>query len=255
MTKVTIEKRGKVALLTLANPPVNALSVAMVAHLNAALTDLEADDGVHCIVITGSEKVFCAGGVAKEAADATYMDVYRENFIGATWGRLALCRKPVIAAVSGLALAGGCELALMADIIVAAENAKFGQPEIAIATIPGSGGTQRLTRIMGKAKAMKMILTGWTIDATEAERVGLVSDVVPAVDLVPTAMKIAERIASMSLPALMLAKEAVLRAEETTLSQGIQFERRLFHSTFALEDRREGMQAFLEKRAPDFKNR
>lgn len=255
MSCAILTKSGRIALVTLNHPPLNTLSQAMVADLNAALEEAERDEAVHCIVITGNEKVFCAGGEAKEAADSTYMDVYLEGFISKTWGKLAQCRKPVVAAVAGLALAGGCELALMADIIVAADNAKFGQPEISIATIPGSGGTQRLTRAMGKAKAMKMILTGWAIDAGEAERTGLVSDIVPLAELMTQAMKIAERIASLSLPALMLAKEAVLRADETTLSEGILFERRLFHSTFALQDRREGMQAFIEKRSPVFKNR
>jgi len=252
---VLVEKHNRVGRLRLNAPPLNALSQAMIAAMNAALATLEADSEVRCIVVTGNEKIFCAGGDAREVGDTSFAQVYNSNFITGTWGHLALWRKPTIAAVSGLALAGGCELAMMADILVAGESAKFGQPEICIATLPGSGGTQRLTRALGKAKAMKMVLTGWTMGAAEAERAGLVSDVVPDAELMTATMKIAERIATMSLPALMLAKEAVNSSFETMLREGIRGEQRLFHASFALEDRQEGMRAFKEKRPPVFKDR
>ena len=206
-------------------------------------------------MVTGSEKAFCAGADIKEMSDKNYMDVYKEDFITVNWERLSHCRKPVIAAVAGYALGGGCEFAMMCDFILAADTAKFGQPEILIGTIPGAGGTQRLTRFVGKAKAMEMVITGRMMDAEEAERAGLVSRIIPAADLIEEAIKTAEKIASLSRPVVMLAKESVNRAYETTLAEGVRFERRLFHSTFATEDQKEGMAAFAEKRPADFKHR
>ncbi|MEQ9814471.1 MAG: enoyl-CoA hydratase [Azospirillaceae bacterium] len=249
-----VETRGKVGLITLHRPKaLNALCDALIDELNQALDTFEADDAVGCMVITGSEKAFAAGADIKEMAERTYMDVYKGNFI-AKWERVTRCRKPVIAAVAGYALGGGCELAMMCDLILAGDNAKFGQPEITIGTIPGSGGTQRLTRFAGKSKAMEMCLTGRMMDAEEAERAGLVSRIVPAAELVDEAVKVATRIADMSLPAVMMAKEAVNRAYETTLAEGVHFERRLFHATFGTRDQKEGMAAFVEKRQPDFKD-
>jgi enoyl-CoA hydratase len=206
-------------------------------------------------VLTGSEKAFAAGADIKEMASKSYMDVFMEDFITVNWERAASCRKPVIAAVAGYALGGGCELAMMCDFILAADNAKFGQPEITIGTMPGAGGTQRLTRFVGKSKAMEMCLTGRMMDAEEAERAGLVSRIVPLDDLKDEAIKVASRIADLSLPMVMMTKDSVNRAYETTLGEGVHFERRLFHSTFATEDQKEGMAAFVEKRQPDFKNR
>mgnify|MGYP001463924353 CR=1 FL=1 len=253
---ILVETRGRVGLITLNRPKaLNALSDELVTELGQAIDAFEAQDEVGCIVITGSEKAFAAGADIKEMASQSYMDVYLGDFITKKWERVAKCRKPVVAAVAGYALGGGCELAMMCDFIIAADNAKFGQPEITIGTIPGSGGTQRLTRFVGKSKAMEMVLTGRTMDAQEAERSGLVSRIVPVADLVEEAVKVAERIASMSRPVVMMAKEAVNRAYESTLSEGVLFERRLFHSTFATEDQKEGMAAFVEKRQPDFKNR
>src|SRR5581483_10615933 len=217
----------------------NALNDALIAELNRALDDLEADEAVRAIVLTGGERAFAAGADVREMQSRTYMDVFRSDFIGA-WERLSRCRKPTIAAVAGVALGGGCELAMMCDIIVAAETARFGQPEITLGILPGAGGTQRLTRAVGKAKAMDLCLTGRMMDAAEAERAGLVSRVVPAGQLIDEALKIAERIAAMSAPATLMVKEAVNRAFETTLAEGIRFERRLFHSTFATEDQKEG---------------
>ena len=252
---VIVEKRGRVGLITLNRPKaLNALSDALISDLNQALEALDADDDVGCIVLTGSEKAFAAGADIKEMSEKSFMDAFRGNFIE-SWQRLTLARKPVIAAVSGYALGGGCEIAMMCDFIIAAENARFGQPEITIGTIPGSGGTQRLTRFVGKSKAMEMCLTGRMMDAQEAERAGLVSRIVPTAELLDEAIKVADRIASMSLPMVMMAKEAVNRAYETTLAEGVLFERRLFHSTFGTEDRQEGMAAFVEKRQPDFSNR
>jgi enoyl-CoA hydratase len=250
-----VETRGKVGLIQLNRPKaLNALCDALVGELNHALDAFESDEAVCAIVITGSEKAFAAGADIKEMQPRTFQDVYGQNFI-AEWERVTRCRKPVIAAVAGYALGGGCELAMMCDFILAADNAKFGQPEITIGTIPGSGGTQRLTRFVGKSKAMEMVLTGRMMDAEEAERSGLVSRLVPAGDLVDEALKVAERIAHMSQPAVMMGKEAVNRAYETSLSEGVLFERRLFHATFGTEDQKEGMAAFLEKRQPDFKDR
>ncbi len=251
---VTVETRGRVGLITLSRPKaLNALNAALISDLNQALDRFEDDDDIAAIVVTGSERAFAAGADVKEMQDKTFADVVRHDFI-APWERITRCRKPVVAAVAGYALGGGCELAMMCDVIIAADSAKFGQPEITLGTIPGSGGTQRLTRAVGKAKAMEMILTGRMMDAEEAERAGLVSRVVPAAEVVDEAIKVAERIADMSVPVVAMAKEAVNRAFETTLAEGVRFERRLFQSTFATEDRKEGMVAFTEKRQPAFKN-
>jgi enoyl-CoA hydratase len=252
---IIVEARGKVGLITLNRPKaMNALNNALITELGQAIDAFEADDAIGCVVITGSEKAFAAGADIKEMAQKTFMDALSADFIE-KWQRVARARKPVIAAVAGYALGGGCELAMMCDFILAGDNARFGQPEITIGTIPGAGGTQRLTRYVGKAKAMEMCLTGRMMDAAEAERSGLVSRVVPASELLEEAIKVGERIASMSRPMVMLAKEAVNRSYETTLSEGILFERRLFHATFASEDQKEGMAAFVEKRQPDFANR
>jgi enoyl-CoA hydratase len=253
---VILERRGAVGLITLNRPQaLNALSAALIRDLGAALDELEADDAIGAVVITGSDKAFAAGADIKEMASRTYMDVYLSDFITKGWERVSTCRKPIVAAVAGYALGGGCEIAMMCDTIIAADTAKFGQPEITIGTIPGSGGTQRLTRAVGKAKAMEMCLTGRMMDAAEAERSGLVSRIVPAAELLDEALKVAGKIASMSRPAVLMAKEAVNRAYETTLAEGVRFERRLFHSTFATEDQKEGMAAFIEKRKPVYKNR
>ncbi|MFC3608785.1 enoyl-CoA hydratase [Stutzerimonas tarimensis] len=250
-----VEMHGKVALITLNRPKaLNALSPALTAELSDLLDRLETDDKVAAVVLTGNEKAFAAGADIKVMKDWSYMDVYKSDFITASWERLASFRKPSIAAVAGYALGGGCELAMMCDFIIAADTAKFGQPEITIGTIPGAGGTQRLTRFIGKSKAMDMVLTGRTMDAEEAERCGLVSRLVPAEQLLDEALAAASRIAELSAPVVMMAKESVNRAFETTLSEGVRFERRLFHSTFALADQKEGMAAFAEKRKPAFKN-
>src|SRR3954465_8069413 len=243
---ILVETHGHVGLIKLNRPKaLNALSDALVTELAIAVDAFEADDEIGCIVLTGSERAFAAGADIKEMASRTFVDVYLSDFITKKWGRVATTRKPVIAAVAGYALGGGCELAMMCDFILAADTAKFGQPEITIGTIPGSGGTQRLTRLVGRSKAMEMILTGRMIDAAEAERSGLVARIVPAAELVEEAVRTAEKIAGFSRPVVMMAKEAVSRAEESHLADGVRFERRLFHSTFALEDRREGMTAFL----------
>jgi enoyl-CoA hydratase len=253
---VILERKGAVGLITLNRPQaLNALSAALIRDLGAALDELEADDAIGAVVITGSDKAFAAGADIKEMSSRTYMDVYLSDFITKGWERVSTCRKPIIAAVAGYALGGGCEIAMMCDTIIAADTAKFGQPEITIGTIPGSGGTQRLTRAVGKAKAMEMCLTGRMMDAAEAERSGLVSRIVSAAELIDEALKVAGKIASMSRPAVLMAKEAVNRAYETTLAEGVRFERRLFHSTFATEDQKEGMAAFIEKRKPVYKNR
>jgi enoyl-CoA hydratase len=251
-----VEKKGAVAIVTLNRPDaLNALNKALMDELTSALDDCEADDAIHCIVITGSQKAFAAGADIKEMQPKSYMDVYREDFITANWERATRCRKPVIAAVAGYALGGGCELAMMCDFIIAADNAKFGQPEIKLGVMPGAGGSQRLTRFVGKSKAMEMCLTGRMMDAEEAERSGLVSRVVPAETLLDDALKTAQTIAEMSLPIAMMTKESVNRSYETTLSEGVRFERRLFHSMFATEDQTEGMAAFVEKRKPQFRNK
>lgn len=253
---IIVETRDNIGLITLHRPKaLNALCIALIDELGRALDGFEADDAIGCIVLTGSEKAFAAGADIKEMKDKTYMQAYGEDFITVGWERLAQTRKPVIAAVAGYALGGGCEIAMMCDIIIAADTAKFGQPEITIGTIPGSGGTQRLTRAVGKAKAMEMCLTGRMMDAAEAERSGLVARVVPAADLMAEAMKTADKIASLSRPIVMMAKEAVNRAYETTLAEGIKFERRVFHATFATADQKEGMAAFAEKRAANWTHR
>ena len=250
---ILVEKKGAVGVVTLNRP--DALNGALMDELTQALDAYEADEDVHCIVITGSQKAFAAGADIKEMQPKSYMDVYKEDFITANWERATRCRKPVIAAVAGYALGGGCELAMMCDFIIAADTAKFGQPEIKLGVMPGAGGTQRLTRFVGKSKAMEMCLTGRMMDADEAERAGLVSRVVPADNLMEEALKVAEAVAGMSLPIAMMTKESVNRAYETTLAEGVRFERRLFHSMFATEDQTEGMAAFVEKRSPQFRNR
>ena len=253
---VLVETRGKVGIVTLNRPKaLNALSAQLVRELGQALDAFEADAGIGAIVVTGSERAFAAGADIKEMATRDYMDVYLADFITSGWERITTCRKPIVAAVAGFALGGGCEVAMMCDFIIAADTAKFGQPEITIGTIPGAGGTQRLTRAVGKSKAMEMVLTGRMMDAAEAERSGLVSRVVPAAELLDEAVAAAAKMADLSLPVVMLAKEAVNRAFETTLAEGVRFERRLFHSTFATEDQKEGMAAFIEKRPPAFRNR
>jgi len=252
---IEIESRGNVGIVRLNRPKaLNALCDALIKELGSALDDFEADENIGCIVLTGSEKAFAAGADIKEMAEKSYMDAYLSDFITSGWERVTTCRKPVIAAVAGYALGGGCELAMMCDFIIAAENARFGQPEITIGTIPGAGGTQRLTRFVGKSKAMEMVLTGRMMGAEEAERAGLVSRVVPVEELVDEAVKVADTICDLSRPIVMLAKESVNRAYETTLNEGVRFERRLFHSTFATHDQKEGMVAFVEKRQPDFRN-
>jgi enoyl-CoA hydratase len=251
-----VERRGAVGIVTLNRPAaLNALSAGLVGELAAALDELEADAAIGAIVLTGSEKAFAAGADVKEMALKTYPETYTEDFITRGWERLAQCRKPVIAAVAGFALGGGCEIAMMCDIVIAADTARFGQPEITLGTMPGAGGTQRLPRFIGKAKAMDLCLTGRMMDAAEAERAGLVSRIVPAGELLSEAVKVGEIVAAMSQPIAMMVKEAVNRADETTLSEGVRFERRLFHSTFATEDQKEGMAAFIAKRKPAFRNR
>jgi enoyl-CoA hydratase len=250
-----VETRGRVGLIRLNRPQaLNALNRALIRELAAALDAFEADDNIGCTVITGSEKAFAAGADVKEMADKTFTEAYLGDF-AATWDRAATVRKPVVAAVAGFALGGGCELAMQCDLIIAADNAKFGQPEIKLGIIPGIGGTQRLTRAVGKAKAMDLILTGRMMDAAEAERAGLVARIVPAGSLIDEAMKVAETIASLSLPSVLGAKEAVNRALETSLAEGIRFERRVFHSLFATADQKEGMAAFIAKRPPKFENK
>ncbi len=251
---IIVETHGKVGLIRLNRPQaLNALNAALMGEVNAAIAAFEANTTIGAIVITGSEKAFAAGADIKEMRDKTYMDVFFHDFVGA-WETLKSARKPVIAAVAGFALGGGCEVAMMCDFIIAADTAKFGQPEIKLGIIPGIGGTQRLARYVGKAKAMDLILTGRMMDAAEAERCGLVSRIVPADKLVDEALKTAAMIAGYSLPSVMVAKESVNRAFETTLDEGLRFERRVFQSLFATEDQKEGMAAFAEKRAPSFKN-
>lgn len=253
---ILVETRGRVALITLNRPKaLNALSPELMRELGEALSGFDANDGVGAIVVTGSDKAFAAGADIKAMKDWGYMDVYRADYITAEWETINRIRKPVIAAVAGYALGGGCELAMMCDFILAADTAKFGQPEINLGVLPGAGGTQRLPRFVGKSKAMEMVLTGRMMDAAEAERCGLVSRVLPAAALIEEAVKTAEKMCELSLPVVMLAKESVNRAFETTLSEGVRFERRLFHSCFAIEDQKEGMAAFVDKRKPAFKNR
>jgi enoyl-CoA hydratase len=250
-----IETKGRVGVIRLNRPDaLNALNSALISELAAAIAAFESDTGIGCMVITGSDKAFAAGADIKEMAAKSYMEAFMGNF-AATWDPPAHARKPVIAAVAGFALGGGCELAMHCDIIIAADNARFGQPEIRLGIIPGMGGTQRLVRAVGKAKAMDMVLTGRMMDAAEAERAGLVARVVPLAELMNEAMKTAETIASMSLPSVMVAKEAVNRAFEGSLAEGLAFERRVFHALFATEDQKEGMAAFVEKRPAQFKHR
>ncbi|GLQ04899.1 enoyl-CoA hydratase [Sneathiella chinensis] len=252
---IIVETQGAVGLIRLNRPKaLNALCQELTEEMTVALDAFEANDDIGAIVITGSDKAFAAGADIKEMQSKTYMDVYKNDFITATWERVARCRKPVIAAVAGYALGGGCELAMMCDFILAADNAQFGQPEIKLGTIPGAGGTQRLTRFVGKSKAMEMCLTGRMMDAEEAERSGLVSRIVPLDDLEDEALKVAAKIADLSRPVVMMCKESVNKAYETTLKEGIMFERRVFHSTFATEDQKEGMAAFAEKRSAAFKH-
>jgi enoyl-CoA hydratase len=252
---ILVEQRGRVGLLTLNRPKaLNAINRQLTQEVIAAAQAFESDPGIGCLVITGSDKAFAAGADIKEMQAQSFVDMYAADWF-ASWQIFASLRKPVIAAVAGYALGGGCEVAMMCDFILAADTAKFGQPEIKLGIIPGIGGSQRLTRLIGKAKAMEMCLTGRTIDAVEAERAGLVARIIPAADLLAESMKVAETIASMSLPAAMMVKEAIGRAEESTLAEGLHFERRLFHSLFATEDQKEGMAAFVEKRAAAFKHR
>ena len=253
---IIVESKGGVGIITLNRPKLlNALSFGVFKEIAAAVDDLEADDGIGCILLTGGEKAFAAGADIKEMQPKTFIDMFSSDFAAIGGDRVAKCRKPTIAAVSGYALGGGCELAMMCDFIIASETAKFGQPEITLGTIPGLGGTQRLTRAIGKAKAMDLCLTGRMMDVAEAERAGLVSRVVPVDKLMDEAIAAAEKIASLSRPAVAIAKRAVNRALETSLAEGMSLERDLFRSTFALEDRAEGMAAFIEKRKPVNKNR
>ena len=253
---IIVETKGKVGVITLNRPKMlNALSFGVFREIAAAVDDLEADAGIGCIVLTGNEKAFAAGADIKEMQPKGFIEMFSNDFVAIRGDRVATCRKPTIAAVSGYALGGGCELAMMCDIIVASDTAKFGQPEITLGTIPGIGGTQRLTRAVGKCKAMDLCLTGRMMDAAEAERSGLVSRIVPAEKLMSEVMAMAEKIAEMSHPAAEMAKRAINRSFETPLSEGLQVERDLFRSTFALEDRSEGMAAFIEKRKPVNKNR
>ena len=257
---ILVDTRGegprKTGLITLNRPKqLNALNDALMDEVGAALLAFDADDAIGCIVITGSEKAFAAGADIGAMANSTYMQVHQREFITRNWETIKRVRKPVIAAVAGFALGGGCEFAMLCDFIIAADNAKFGQPEIKLGIIPGAGGTQRLPRAVGKAKAMDWCLTGRMIDAAEAERAGLVSRVVPADRLLDEALAVAGQIASFSLPVVMKVKEAVNRAYESSLAEGLLFERREFHATFALDDQKEGMRAFVEKRKPSFRNR
>lgn len=253
---IIVETHGASLLIRLNRPDaLNALCNDLMNELTEAVDAAEADDKIKCIVLTGSEKAFAAGADIKEMQPKSYMDVFKEDFITANWERVTRCRKPVIAAVAGYALGGGCELAMMCDFILAADTAKFGQPEINLGVMPGAGGTQRLTRFVGKSKAMEMCLTARMMDAQEAERAGLVSRVVPADDLLDEALAAAAKIGSLSAPIVMMTKESVNRAYETTLSEGVRFERRLFHSMFATEDQTEGMAAFADKRTANFKDR
>jgi enoyl-CoA hydratase len=253
---IQTEARGRVVIIRLNRPKaLNALCAELVRELGLALDACEADPGVGCMVLTGNDRAFAAGADIKEMKDKSYQDVFMEDFISVGWEKVSKVRKPIIAAVAGFALGGGCEMAMMCDFIIAADNARFGQPEITLGTIPGAGGTQRLPRFVGKSKAMDLVLTGRMMDAGEAERCGLVSRVVPLAQLMDEAISAAEKIAGLSLPATMVAKEAVNRAFETSLAEGVRFERRTFHATFAFDDRAEGMAAFVEKRKAAWKHR
>jgi enoyl-CoA hydratase len=252
---IIVETRGHVGLIRLNRPQaLNALNSALIRELSQAVDAFEADGDIRCLLITGSEKAFAAGADIKEMVDKTFNEAFLGNFM-ASWHRVGEARKPTIAAVAGFALGGGCELAMQCDIIIAADNARFGQPEIKLGVIPGIGGTQRFTRAVGKAKAMDIMLTGRMMDAAEAERSGLVARIVPAASLMEEAMKVAETIASMSLPSVLAAKEAVNAAFETSLAEGVRFERSIFHSLFATADQKEGMAAFIAKRPPKFENK
>ncbi len=253
---ILVETHGRVGLITLNRPKaLNALNDALVDDIGAALDGFEADDNIGAIIITGSEKAFAAGADIGAMANFSYMDAYLGDYITRNWERVKTCRKPIIAAVAGFALGGGCEMAMACDIIIAADTARFGQPEVKLGVLPGAGGTQRLPRAVSKAKAMDMCLTARMMDAEEAERAGLVSRVVPADKLLDEAVAAAETIAGFSLPVVMMIKESVNRAYESSLSEGLLFERRLFHAAFALEDQKEGMAAFVEKRPAKFKHR
>ena len=253
---ILLEKKATVGIITFNRPKsMNALCRPLFAELSEALDDLESDNAIGAIVITGNDKAFAAGADIGEMSETSYQQMLADEGLNRQWDRIANCPKPVIAAVAGYALGGGCELAMCCDFIIAADNARFGQPEISIGTIPGIGGTQRLTRLVGKAKAMDMCLTGRMMDVHEAERAGLVSRVVPLESYFREALEVASQIAEFSRPVVKLAKEAVNAALDTTLSQGLKIERRLFHSTFAFDDQKEGMKAFVEKRKPEFKHR
>ena len=253
---ILVETRGRVGLITLNRPKaLNALNDALMDELGAVLAQFDADENIGCIVLTGSERAFAAGADIGAMKDWSYMDVYKREYITRNWERIRSVRKPVIAAVAGFALGGGCELAMMCDFIIAGDTAKFGQPEIKLGIIPGAGGTQRLPRAVSKSKAMDLVLTGRMMDAAEAERAGLVSRVVAADKLLEEAIAAANQICEFSLPSVMAAKESVNRAYEGTLNEGVLFERRMFHSLFATEDQKEGMSAFVEKRKPQFKHK
>ncbi|MGA7066533.1 MAG: enoyl-CoA hydratase [Pseudolabrys sp.] len=252
---IVVEAKGRVGIIRLNRPQaLNALNKALIDELTKVVDAFDADDKIGCMLITGNEKAFAAGADIKEMADKPFIEAYLGDFVS-NWNAVAKARKPVVAAVAGFALGGGCELAMQSDVVIAADTAKFGQPEIKLGVIPGIGGTQRLAHAVGKAKAMDLILTGRMMDATEAERSGLVARVVPAASLMDEAMKVAETIANMSLPSVLAGKEAINRAFESGLSEGMAFERRIFHSLFATEDQKEGMKAFVEKRAPKWKNK
>jgi enoyl-CoA hydratase len=252
---IIVETKGRVGVIQLNRPAqLNALNAALKGELSQAIDAFDADPNVGAMLITGSDKAFAAGADIKEMADKTFIEAFLGNFTG-TWDRAARARKPIVAAVAGFALGGGCELAMQCDVVIAADTAKFGQPEIKLGVIPGIGGTQRLTRAVGKAKAMDLVLTGRMMDAAEAERSGLVARVVPAASLMDEAMKAAETIAGLSLPSLMAAKEAINVSQESGLNEGLRFERRIFHSLFATEDQKEGMKAFVDKRKPDWKQK
>jgi enoyl-CoA hydratase len=251
---IIVESKGRVGIIRLNRPQaLNALNRALIGELSQAIAAFDADNGIGCLLITGSDKAFAAGADIKEMADKSFIDVYLNNF-AADWDSAARARKPIVAAVAGFALGGGCELAMHCDIVIAADTAKFGQPEIKLGVIPGIGGTQRLTRAVGKAKAMDLILTGRIMDAAEAEKSGLVARVVPTANLMEEALKVADTIATMSLPAVLGGKEAVNRAFESGLAEGTLFERRVFHALFGTVDQKEGMKAFVEKRKPDWKH-
>jgi enoyl-CoA hydratase len=252
---IIVETHGRVGVIRLNRPQaLNALNKALMAELTEAIETFDADEKIGCMLITGSNKAFAAGADIKEMADKPFIDAYLGDFVS-NWNAAARARKPIVAAVAGFALGGGCELAMQCDIVIAADTAKFGQPEIKLGVIPGIGGTQRLARAVGKAKAMDLILTGRMMDASEAEKSGLVARLVPLANLMDEAMKVAETIANMSLPSVLAGKESVNRAFESGLSEGVVFERRIFHSLFATEDQKEGMKAFIEKRTPKWKNK